>query len=58
MIVIYDKETRRVLVTETNKVWTLPCNLDVLECSSEADVLVEKNGDVFLKAEALSNRIN
>lgn len=53
MNAIYDKETRRVIITEMNGVWTMPNNLDVKAYPLEADVFVEKDGDLYLKAENL-----
>ena len=54
MKVIYDKETRRVIITEMDGIWTMPSNLDVLECPLDADVFVDKDGDVYLKANILN----
>lgn len=54
MNVIYDKETRRVIITEMNGVWTMPGNLDVKEYPLDADVFVDKDGDLYLKAEQVN----
>ena len=54
MNVIYDKETRRVIITEMNGIWTMPNNLDIKTCPLEADVFVDKDGDLYLKAEQVN----
>lgn len=51
MKVIYDKETRRVVITEMDGIWTLPNNLDLIECSLDADIFTDVDGDVYLKAD-------
>lgn len=49
--VIYEKNTRRVIITECGGVWTLPTGLEVEAFPIDSEIFVENGGDLYLKAQ-------
>ena len=54
MVVIYDKETRRVLITEMDGIWTMPNEWEIAEHPIDADVFTDIDGEVYLKPPILN----
>lgn len=54
MIVIYDKETMRVIVSEHEGNWVLPSTWEIVELPEDEEVFHgDENGDVYIKPEAI-----
>ena len=52
--IVYDKETRRVIVAEVNGEWVIPSNMELVSFNDGIDpVCKEVNGYLYLSTNAI-----
>ena len=52
--VVYDRETKRVIVFKVGDNWVMPCSMELAVFDNGAEpVLVDVNGDMYIKDNAL-----